>query len=53
MSIDDITARMKAQTPTDDLVARADIVAANTGSLEDLAEQADRVWAELQNRVGR
>jgi dephospho-CoA kinase len=53
MSIDDITARMAAQTRTEELVARADIVASNTGSLEDLAKEADRVWAELEKRAGR
>jgi dephospho-CoA kinase len=53
MSIDDIAARMAAQTRTEELVARADIVASNAGSLEDLAREADRVWAELEKRAGR
>ena len=52
MSIDDIAARMAAQTRTEELVARADIVASNAGSLEDLAREADRVWAELEKRAG-
>lgn len=53
MSIDDIAARMAAQTRTEELVARADIVASNMGSLEDLAKEADRIWAELEKRAGR
>jgi dephospho-CoA kinase len=53
MSIDDVTARMAAQAGTEELVARADVVASNTGSLEDLAVEADRVWAELEKRAGR
>lgn len=53
MSLDDIAARMAAQTRAEDLVARADIVASNTGSLENLADEADRVWAELRKRAGR
>jgi dephospho-CoA kinase len=53
MSIDDVTARMAAQAGTDELVARADVVVSNAGSLEDLAVEADRVWAELEKRAGR
>ena len=51
MSIDDIAARIAAQAGTEELVARADIVAANDGSLEDLSREADRVWRELEKRA--
>jgi dephospho-CoA kinase len=51
MSIDDIAARIAAQARTEELVARADIVAVNNGSLEDLAREADRVWSELEERA--
>jgi dephospho-CoA kinase len=51
MSIDDIRGRMAAQHHPDDIAAGADIVVANDDSLEDLVAEADRVWAELQERV--
>ena len=51
MSQDDVTARMAAQAPRDLLLARADIVVHNDGTLQDLAREADRVWAELQERA--
>jgi dephospho-CoA kinase len=50
MSIDQITARMAAQTDPRELAAKADIVVENDGSLEDLAREADRVWTELELR---
>jgi dephospho-CoA kinase len=51
MSIDDIAARIAAQAGMEELVAPADIVAANNGSLEDLSREADRVWSELEKRA--
>jgi dephospho-CoA kinase len=40
-------ARIGAQASDAELAAKADIVVRNNGSLEDLATEADRVWAEL------
>lgn len=47
MSIEQITARMAAQTEPDELLERGDLVVENDGSLDDLAREADRVWAQL------
>ncbi len=51
MKVSDIRARMGSQSRPGDQVARADIVVDNGGSLEDLAAEADRVWAELKARA--
>lgn len=51
MSLEDITARMNAQASTEDLIAKADIVVHNDGTLEALAREADRVYSELRRRV--
>ena len=48
MTPEDISARMSAQKDPAELVERADIVVKNEGSIDDLAGEADRVWAELQ-----
>ena len=50
MSIEDINARMRAQTDSAELLGRADIVVRNKGSLDDLDREAQRVWEEL-NRL--
>jgi dephospho-CoA kinase len=50
MSDEDISGRMAAQAPTDDLIAKADIVVRNDGSLEALVAEADRVYTELERR---
>ena len=42
--------RMRAQLPADALIAKADIVVHNDGSIADLQAEADRVWAELEKR---
>lgn len=47
MSIEQITARMATQADAGDLLRKADIVVRNDGTLEALAREADRVWAEL------
>ncbi|MGH2807723.1 MAG: dephospho-CoA kinase [Actinomycetota bacterium] len=52
MSNDDISGRMAAQASTDDLIAKADIVVRNDGSLDDLVGEADRVYADLERRNG-
>lgn len=51
MTLEDVEARIKAQAPRSELLERADIVVHNGGSLEDLAREADRVWAELKERA--
>ncbi len=50
MTISDIRARMASQISTDELISRADLVVRNDGSLEHLAEAADRIWPELVRR---
>lgn len=45
-----VDARIAAQGRPEDLLAAADIVVQNDGSLDALAREADRVWAELQGR---
>jgi dephospho-CoA kinase len=47
MSITDIRARMASQLDRELLLAAADILVTNDGSLEDLSKEADRVWAML------
>ena len=51
MSRKEIADRMAAQAPTEDLVARADIVIENTGSLDRLAVEADRVYSTLAAKL--
>jgi dephospho-CoA kinase len=48
MSLNDFNSRVATQRPQQDLVARADIVVHNDGSVEDLADDADKVWAKLE-----
>ena len=48
-----VTARMASQTSEATLLERADIVVRNDGSPQDLAAEADRVWAELVARDDR
>ncbi|MCA1709973.1 MAG: dephospho-CoA kinase [Actinobacteria bacterium] len=52
MTRDAIDERVAAQARTEDLITKADIVVRNEGSLDELGQEADRVWAELQRRVG-
>ena len=51
MTPEDVEARMAAQKARSELLDRADIVVHNGGTMEDLALEADRVWAELQERA--
>jgi dephospho-CoA kinase len=51
MTLDDIAARMASQAAPEELEASADVVVRNDGTLDDLAAEADRVWALLQGRV--
>ncbi|MFN2525104.1 MAG: dephospho-CoA kinase [Actinomycetota bacterium] len=48
MALDAIKQRIGAQSSPEELLAKADIVVQNDGSLEDLAAEADRVWKELE-----
>jgi dephospho-CoA kinase len=50
MTLEQITARMASQTDPSELRDKADIVVMNDGYLEDLAAEADRVWADLESR---
>lgn len=52
MTLEDVEARITAQALRSELLDRADIVVHNGGSMEDLAREADRVWAELKERAG-
>lgn len=51
MELTDIEARIAAQASSEELIRRADIVVRNDDSLEALAREADRVWAQLQELV--
>lgn len=51
MSLDDVNARMASQASPEELEAKADYVVRNDGTLEDLAAEADRVWALLEERA--
>lgn len=51
MTSEGVAARMASQARPEDLVARADILVTNDGSLDDLADKVDGVWAELQRRA--
>lgn len=46
-----ISERMAAQHGLSDLLERADIVVRNDGTLDELADEADRVWSELEARA--
>jgi dephospho-CoA kinase len=52
MSYEESGARMANQATEEDLLANADIVVRNDGSIEDLDSEADRVWSELTERSG-
>ncbi len=52
MAPDDISRRIAVQASEVELLARADIVVRNHGTLDELAREADRVWDELQTRLG-
>lgn len=51
MNLDDINARMASQASPEELEANADYVVRNDGTLEDLAAEAERVWALLERRA--
>jgi dephospho-CoA kinase len=50
LSLEDVRNRIASQQRPEELVARADVLVSNDGSLEDLAAEAERVWKELQGR---
>lgn len=52
MMAEDVAGRMAAQMDAREIAARADIVVNNDGSMEELAKEAERVWAELEARRG-
>jgi dephospho-CoA kinase len=47
----DASSRIAAQLEPEKRLARADIVIDNSGSLEDLGRQVDKIWKELQARL--
>ena len=47
----DARARIAAQMPAEQRLARADLVVHNTGTLEELTAQVEEVWDELQRRL--
>jgi dephospho-CoA kinase len=51
MSSADIEARMSSQASSVNLLAKADIVVCNNGSLDGLVREAERVWADLSSRL--
>jgi dephospho-CoA kinase len=51
MSPADIEARMSSQASPVDLLAKADIVVCNNGSLDELVREAERVWVDLSSRL--
>ena len=53
MTHQEIFNRIAAQAPTEELVARADAVVTNDGSLEKLAAEADRIYAVLDDKRRR
>jgi dephospho-CoA kinase len=53
MPLEDVEARMAVQAPVEVLEQRADIVVDNDGTIEELAAEADRVWAELEAFAAR
>ena len=48
MTLQDVEARMAAQSDQEELGKIADIVVRNDGAVETLAKEADRVWTELE-----
>jgi dephospho-CoA kinase len=50
MSYEESGARIANQATEEELVAEADIIVRNDGSIEDLASEAERVWSELTKR---
>lgn len=54
MSAADVAARIASQAPEEKLVEKADLVVRNTGTLDELVAEADRVWSTLESRrIGR
>ncbi|MDQ3217463.1 MAG: dephospho-CoA kinase [Actinomycetota bacterium] len=51
MSSADIEARMSSQASSVNLLAKADIVVCNNGSLDGLVREAERVWGDLSSRL--
>lgn len=51
MKLDDVHARIASQASNEELEAQADYVVRNDGDLDDLAAEADRIWAALQERA--
>lgn len=52
MTSEAVDERMAAQAKPEELISKADIVVRNDGTLENLVTEADRVWRELESRLG-
>ncbi len=50
MSEADALARIEAQASREERLAAADVVLDNSGSVDDLGAQVDRLWSDLQER---
>ncbi len=53
ISEEDFYARDNSQIPLEEKVKRADYVIDNSGGLEKLHEQVDKLWGKLVNKKGR
>jgi len=51
LSLVEARARLASQMTNDERIARADFVIRNNGSIEQLAEQVDALWAGVQKRA--
>jgi dephospho-CoA kinase len=52
MSEEQVRARIAAQAPLEEKAAVADVIVDNDGSIEELREQVDGLWAVLRSRAG-
>jgi dephospho-CoA kinase len=53
MTVAEVRARMAAQEEPEQLIAKADIVVVNNGTLAELEQEADSLWSRLQVWEGR
>lgn len=51
MTLDDAARRVDAQNPEEDKVRVADVVLRNDGSLDDLRQQVEAAWRDIQMRT--
>ena len=51
VTVEDATARIRAQASRADRLAAADVVIDNSGTPDDLAHRVRELWADLRNRA--